>query len=63
MEGRILAFSRNLEGQDSSGLDTHEGKLKKYLDLSTHPDVRGFEVKSCVYMRVWLKKLRIGINK
>ena len=29
------------------------GKIQKYLDLCTHPDVHGFEVKSHVYMRVW----------
>ena len=39
----------NMEGQESSGLDTHEGKLQKYLDLCTHPDVCGFDVKSHVY--------------
>ena len=29
------------------------GKIQKYLDLCTHPDVRRFEVKSCMYTRVW----------
>ena len=43
MEGQIRAILRHMEGQDSSGLDTHQGKLQKYLDLCTHPDVRGFK--------------------
>ena len=30
------------------------GKLQKDFELCTHPDVRGFEVKSHVYMRVWV---------
>ena len=30
------------------------GKLQKYLDLCTHPNVHGFEVKSHVYMWVWV---------
>ena len=51
--GSIRAISRHMEGQESSGSDTHEGKLQKYLDLCTHPDVRGFEVKSHVYTQVW----------
>ena len=54
MEGQIRVISRHMEGQESSGSDTHEGKLQKYLDLWTHPDVRGFEVKSGVYTRVWV---------
>ena len=29
------------------------GKIQNYLALCTHPDVRGFEVKSRVYTRVW----------
>ena len=49
MEGQIQAVWRNMEGQQLSGLDTHQGKLKKYLDLCTHPDLRSFEVKSRVY--------------
>ena len=53
MEGQLRVISRHMEGQETSGLDTHEGKLQKYLDLCTHPDVHGFEVKSHVYTRVW----------
>ena len=30
MKGQIQAISRHMEGQESSGLNTHEGKLKKY---------------------------------
>ena len=54
MEGQIRAITRNMEGQESSGLGTHEVKLQKYLDLCTHPDVRKFEVKIRVYTRVWV---------
>ena len=43
MEGKIRAISRHMEGQESSGSDTHQGKLQKYLDLCTHPNVRGFK--------------------
>ena len=30
------------------------GKIQKYLSFCTHPDVHGFEVKSCIYMWVLL---------
>ena len=52
MEGQIRVILRHMEGQESSGSDTHEGKLQKYLDLCTHPDVRRFEVKIRVYTQV-----------
>ena len=51
MEGQIRVISRHMEGQDSIGLDTHEEKIKKYLDLCTHHDVRGFKAHICVYTR------------
>ena len=50
MEGQIQVISRHMEGQESSGLGSYEGKIQKYSDLCKHPDVRGFEVKSHVYM-------------
>ena len=49
MEGKIRAISRHMEYQESNGSNTHEGKIKKYLDLCTHPDVHGFEVNIHVY--------------
>ena len=51
-----------MEGQESSGSDTHQGKLQKYLDLCTHPDVRGFKGHIRVYMREWVEKLCIENN-
>ena len=54
MEGQIRVIMRHMEGQETSDLDPHQGKLQKYLDFCTHPDVCGFEVKSRVYMRVWV---------
>ena len=53
MEGQIRDISRHVEGQDTRDLDPHQGKLQKYLDLCTHPDVRGFEVNIRVYTWVW----------
>ena len=53
MESQIRVILKHMEGQESNGLDTHKGKLQKYLNLCTHPYVREFEVKSRVYMRVW----------
>ena len=49
MEGQIQEISRNMEGQETSGSDTHQGKLQKYLDLCTHSDVSGFEVNIHIY--------------
>ena len=54
MEGQVQVISRHMEGQESSGSDTHQGKLQKYLDLCTHLDVRGFEVKSRMYTQVFV---------
>ena len=51
MEGQIRAILRNMEGQKPSDSGTNEGKLQKYLDLCTHPDVRGFKVNTYVYTR------------
>ena len=57
MYGQIQEISRNMEGQEISGLGTHQGKLQKYLDLCTHPDVRGFEVN------IHEKGIKIHIEK
>ena len=51
MEGEIQAISRNMEGQDPSDSDPHQGKLQQYLAFCTHPDVRGFKGYIHVYMR------------
>ena len=36
-----------MEGQETSELDPHQGKLQKYLDLCTHPDVCWFKGNIC----------------
>ena len=51
MEGQIRVISRHMEGQETSESDPHQGKLQKYLDLCTHPDVHGFKGNIRVYMR------------
>ena len=38
-----------MEGQKTSDSDPHQGKIQKYLDLCTHPDVRGFKGNIRVY--------------
>ena len=38
-----------MEGQETSDLDPHQGKLQKYLDLCTHPYVHGFKGNIHVY--------------
>ena len=52
MKGRIRAISRNREGQESSELDTCQGKLQNDLDFCTHPDVRIFSGQTRVYTRL-----------
>ena len=51
MKGRIQAISRHMEGQDTSELDPHQGKLQNNLAFCTHPDVRGFRGQIRVYTR------------
>ena len=51
MEGQIRAISKHMEGQETSDLDPHQGKLQKYLAFCTHPDVRGFKGNIRVYTR------------
>ena len=51
MEGQIQVISRHMEGQETSDSDAYQGELQKYLDLCTHPDVRGFNSNIRVYMR------------
>ena len=51
MEGRIRVISRNMEGQETSDSDPHQGKLRNHLAFFTHPDVRGFKGQIRVYMR------------
>ena len=36
-------ISGHMEGQETSELDPHKGKLQNYLASCTHPDVRGFK--------------------
>ena len=38
-----------MEGEETSDSDPHQEKLQKYLDLCTHPDVRGFKGNIRVY--------------
>ena len=49
MEGQIRVISRHMEGQETSGSDTHQGKLQKYFSFCTHPDVHGFKGNIHVY--------------
>ena len=49
MKGRIRAISRNMEGQETSELDPHQGKLQNNLAFCTHPDVCGFKGQTHVY--------------
>ena len=51
MEGQIQVISRHMEGQETSDLDPHLGKLQNYMAFCTHPDVHGFEGHIYVYMR------------
>ena len=51
MEGQIRAISRHMEGQETSDLDPHQGKLQNYLAFCTHPDVHGFKGQIHAYMR------------
>ena len=49
MKGRMQAILRHMEGQETSELDPHQGKLQNYLAFCTHLDVRGFKVNIHVY--------------
>ena len=49
MEGQIQAISRHIEGQETSDLDPHQGKLQNHLAFCTHPDERGFKGQTPVY--------------
>ena len=60
MEGQIWAISRNMEGQEISDSDPHQGKLQKYLDLCTHLDVHGYRSQTRVCMRLSSKNPRIS---
>ena len=51
MEGQIYAILRNMEGQETSDSDPHQGKIQNYLELSTHLDVHGFKGNIHVYTR------------
>ena len=51
MEGQIRAISSHMEGQETSDLDPHQGKLQKSLAFCTLPNVREFRGYIRVYMR------------
>ena len=51
MEGQIQAILRNMEGQETSDLDPHQGKLQNYMAFCTHLEVRGFKGQIRVYTR------------
>ena len=51
MEGQIRVISRHMEGQETSDLDPHQGKIQNYFAFFTHPDVRGFKGQIHVYTR------------
>ena len=51
MEGQIQAISMHMEGQETSDLEPHQGKLQKSLAFCTHPNVHIFKGQIHVYTR------------
>ena len=49
MEGQIRVMLRNMEGQETSDSNPHQGKTQKHLAFCTHPDVHGFKGNIRVY--------------
>ena len=50
MEGQIKAILRYMEGQETSDLDPHQGKLQNYLPFAYIPMYTGLRVISA-YIR------------
>ena len=51
MEGQIQVIARQMEGQDKSDLDPHQGKLQNPLAFCIHHDIQGFKGQIHVYTR------------
>ena len=53
-------ISRHMEGQETSDLNPHQGKLQEYLAFCTHPDVHGFKGNIHVYNQ---KEIKIHVQQ